>query len=178
MTKTAIAALLLTIGIATAACGSTAEPAGQATDQGAATPENADDQAARDDTGPETFAFGDTYDGPIRTTVAPPEEFTTSQYAQPAGNEPAWKVAVTFENTTDQPFNVALLTVDGYSDDSKNKDVFDHGQGVGDAMETGELAPGTSADVTYGFTGEPGADRKVTITSMDGSTTVTFTAGR
>ncbi|MBB3666390.1 MULTISPECIES: hypothetical protein [Prauserella salsuginis group] len=172
MKKTAIAALLLTIGITTTACAETADkPADQAQDQ-ASTAENAAEKQ------PDEFAFGDTYDGPVKTTIAPPEEFTTSQYAQPAGNEPAWKIAVTFENTTDQPFNIALLNVDGYSNDNKNKDVFDHAQEVGDAMETGELAPGTTATATYGFTGEPGAARKVTISSMDGSTTVTFTGSK
>jgi len=121
------------------------------------------------------FTFGDTYDGPLRTTVNAPEDITTSDYAQPEGGAPAWKVTVTYENTLDEPYNVAMLGVDGYTNNQKGTEVFDHAQGVGNAMETGNIAPGTSAEVVYGFTGEPGADRKLVISSMDGSTQVTFT---
>lgn len=124
------------------------------------------------------FTFGDTYDGPLRTTVSQPEDITTSDYAQPEGGAPAWTVTVTYENTLDEPYNVAMLGVDGYTNNQKGTEVFDHAQGVGNAMETGNIAPGTSADVVYGFTGEPGADRKLVISSMDGSTQVTFTGGQ
>lgn len=138
-----------------------------------ASPHNADHGNTNDDQ--DQFTFGETYDGPLKTTIAAPEDFTTSAHAQPEGDAAAWKFVATYENTLDEPYPVAMLGVDGYSNDQKNSEVFDTAQGVGNAMETGEIAPGATAEVTYGFTGEPDADRRVVISSMDGSTQVTFT---
>lgn len=179
MRNTLIAALATTALLGVTAC-SDGQTSQTGNGQDASATQAADNQNNGQDEGDDQdeFAFGDTYDGPLRTTVSAPEEFTTSDYAQPEGGADAWKVTVTYENTLDEPYPVALLGVDGYSNNQKNSDVFDSAQGVGNAMETGDVAPGTSAEVVYGFTGEPGADRKLVISSMDGSTQVTFTGGQ
>lgn len=155
-----VVAALITTALAAVAC--SAGDAGQNTQ----TPQLASSSASE----PDSYAFGETFDGPIRTTVAEPETFTTSATAQPQQNADAWKVDVTYENTTDQPFNGVALTVDGYTNNTKGTDVFDSDAGVGNTIDTATFLPGTSATVTYGFTGPPDGNRKVVVSSIDGST--------
>lgn len=114
-----------------------------------------------------TYAWGDTATGPVRVTVGKPEPFITSATALPEGNAPAWRVDITFDNTMNSPFDPSGMFVDGYSDRAKGEPVFD--SGVGSVVDLGQVAPGTSDTVTFGFTGPRDAARMVTLRGNGGS---------
>lgn len=119
---------------------------------------------------PNTYQFGQTHQDAIVTTVSAPVEFTTSNYAQPP-NTKVWAVTIRYTNTLNTQFPVSVLVVDGYTNNVKSRAVFDGEYDGG--LSAGSLAPGTSVEAKYAFTGTD-RPRKVTVSSMDGSKTATF----
>lgn len=127
-----------------------------------------------DSTSATVFAWGETYDGAITTTISAPVDFTTSATAMPEQNAAAWAVDITLVNTTDEPFNPLMLNITGFNGNRPAQQVFDSANGYGGTMNVGDIAPGQKVTVAMAFLAGDGAP-KVNVSSITGDTVTTWT---
>ncbi|MBK0870415.1 hypothetical protein INP57_26785 [Saccharopolyspora sp. HNM0986] len=147
-------------------------PTGPVTPDTAAVP----NPAGQADRQPNTFQFGQTYEGEIDTTVRKldPFQFNTSEFAAPQGGVPAWGVEFEFTNRTDRAFPLAVLNIGATVDSRAAEEIFDGKNGFNGLLSAPPLGPGQTVKVPVAYTGQ-GSKHVITVASLDFSKSATFT---
>ncbi|MBA8827882.1 hypothetical protein FHX42_005323 [Saccharopolyspora lacisalsi] len=125
---------------------------------------------------PDTLAYGTASSDPIATTVSAPEPFTTSTTAMPQrlAGKPAFKVKITFENTTSKPVNPATLQFQATTGGQVVEKVQDSSNVAPGILMIGDIPPGATGSGWTAFAGQPDQSTRVIVSAMLGNKSTTF----